>query len=509
LKKLPIGISTFKKIREENYIYVDKTKEILDLIQSYEYVFLSRPRRFGKSLFLDTLKEVFEGNKELFKGLYIYDKYDFEPHPVIKISWAGYFKTLDSTKKVALTILRENQKKLDVYCEEQTEPSSCFAELIRKTYEKYNKKVVILIDEYDKPIIDNIEDIEIAKQNREFLRGFYTVIKDSDAYVRFAFLTGVSKFSKVSIFSGLNNLVDISLNPKYYKICGYTHNNLLNEFKEHLEGADLEEVREWYNGYNFLGKEKVYNPFDILLFIDSGLEFNNYWFKTATPTFLIKLLEKRNYDVIKFENLEVGESILDSFDITKIKLESLLFQTGYLTIKKKKKVGRINKYILTFPNLEVRSSFNDFLLDYLTDDIYIKETSQDKLYTVLYEGNLEKLEEVLRSIYSSVPYHYFTKNKMYKYENYYVVVLYMYMAGLGLDVIPEDITNSGRIDLTVKLEDKTYIFEFKVSEEKALEQIKDRKYYQKYLDSKEIYIVGIIFDDKEKNVKSVVWEKVK
>ena len=300
MKKLPTGIYTFRDIREDNYVYVDKTKEAYELINNYRYVFLSRPRRFGKSLFLDTLREIFRGSKELFKDLYIYDKHDFEPHPVIKISWAGDLKSLEAVKKWALLELKINQKELNIQCEDKDNPSTCFKELIEKAYHKYGKKVVILIDEYDKPILDNIEkeNLDIAKQNREFLRGFYTIIKDSDAYIRLAFLTGVSRFSRVSIFSGLNNLVDISLNPKYAEICGFTHNNLKNEFKEYLEGVDLEEVRKWYNGYNFLGKNKLYNPFDILQFIDNDYRFSNYWFKTGTPSFLIKMLKDRNYNVL-------------------------------------------------------------------------------------------------------------------------------------------------------------------------------------------------------------------
>ncbi|WP_457639908.1 ATP-binding protein, partial [Persephonella sp.] len=260
MKRLPIGIQTFRQIREQNYVYVDKTKEVINLINNYKYVFLSRPRRFGKSLFLDTLKETFEGNKELFEGLYIYDKYDFESFPVIKISWSGNFQTLEKLEETAIDIFKQNQRKLGIKCDNTKSPESCFRQLIELSYEKYKKTVVILVDEYDKPILDVIDNIEQAKINREFLKGLYTIIKDYDAYIRFAFLTGVSRFSRVSIFSGLNNLEDISLNPNFAYICGFTHNDLLTEFKDYLQDIDLEQVRKWYNGYNFLGEEKVYNP---------------------------------------------------------------------------------------------------------------------------------------------------------------------------------------------------------------------------------------------------------
>ncbi|NPA51786.1 MAG: AAA family ATPase [Aquificae bacterium] len=497
---------------EGNYIYIDKTKEVLDLINNYKYVFLSRPRRFGKSLFLDTLKEAFEGNKDLFKGLYIYDKYDFPKHPVIKISWAGDLKSLQSTKNWALLQLRFAQEKLNITCEENKDPSTCFGELIQKTYQKHGQKVVVLIDEYDKPILDNLEkeNLEVAKENREFLRGFYSVIKDSDAYIRFAFLTGVSRFSRVSIFSGLNNLVDISLNPKYAYICGFTHQNLQNEFKEYLQGVDLEEVRKWYNGYNFLGKEKLYNPFDILLFIDSGYVFDNYWFKTGTPSFLIKLLKDRGYNVLQFENLEVGSSILDSFDIDRLEVETIMFQAGYLTIKEVIEEFGDRIFVLTFPNFEVKKSFNDYLLDYLT----VSETDKVRLKTtlrrVLIKAQLDKLKDVLTSLYASVPYHLFVRKEIRGNENYYAVVLYMYLAGAGIDVYVEDTTDRGRADLTAIVIDKVYIFEIKMEGEgDPIDQIKEKRYYEKYLNYPQIYAVGIIIDKQNKTVKDVVWEKVK
>jgi hypothetical protein len=510
MKKLPIGIYTFRDIIEDNYIYVDKTKEAYELINNYRYVFLSRPRRFGKSLFLDTLNEIFNGSKDLFKDLYIYDKHDFEPYPVIRISWAGDFKTLDSTKEMALTIMEKNQRALDISCKHDKNPSACFSELIEKAYYKYGKKVVVLIDEYDKPILDNIEkeNLDVAKQNREFLRGFYTIIKDSDKYIRFAFLTGVSRFSRVSIFSGLNNLVDISLNPKYAEICGFTHDNLENEFKEYLESVDLEEVRKWYNGYNFLGKRKLYNPFDILQFIDNGYQFDNYWFQTGTPSFLVKLLKERNYNVLEFENLKVGERILNSFDIDDLEVETIMFQSGYLTIKDYKRLLQDTIFTLSFPNLEVKKSFNDYLLDYLVKNIHKKTEIKIELIELLIEGKLEKLKDVLTSLYASVPYNYFTYNKMYEYESFYAVVLYMYLSGAGIDAKVEDLTNQGRIDLIAVVLDKVYIFELKLNGE-AIEQIEEKRYYEKYINYPEVYIIGLEFDKEKKNVKNVEWKRIK
>ncbi|PUU86523.1 MAG: ATPase AAA, partial [Halanaerobium sp.] len=331
MKKLPIGISTLRDIIDDGYVYIDKTQHAYKLITEGKYYFLSRPRRFGKSLFLDTLKEIFQGNKELFKGLYIYDKYDFDRHPVIRISFNdGGFKSKKDFNQYLYQVLDKNQRDLGVECPKDFTMSGCFKRLIEEACNKYGKQVVILIDEYDKPILDNIEDTEIARQMREELKNFYSVIKGADEYLRFAFLTGVSKFSKVSLFSGLNNLNDITVDRNYATICGYTQADIETSFDEHLQGQDFSKIREWYNGYSWLG-ESVYNPFDILLFIQKGFVYDNYWFSTATPTFLLKLIEKNQYFLPNLENIVADRSLLDSFDVDNIKLETLMWQTGYLT----------------------------------------------------------------------------------------------------------------------------------------------------------------------------------
>jgi len=512
LKKLPIGIQTFKEIRdkEENYIYIDKTKEALDLIKNGKYYFLSRPRRFGKSLFLDTLQDIFEGKKELFEGLYIYDKWDWEDrYPVIKIGWSGDLRSIESMKIRGSDVLRENQQRLDIVCEEKRHLSSCFGDLIKKSYEKYGKKVVILIDEYDKPILDNLDQIEVAKASRELLRGLYSVMKENDRYIKFVFLTGVSKFSKASIFSGLNNLRDISLLPRYGTICGYTQKNIETDFKELLEGVDLGELQKWYNGYNFLS-EKVYNPFDILLFIDSEKEFSNYWFNTGTPSFLIKLFQKEHYNIAKLENLRTNESLLNSFDIESLNLETVMFQSGYLTIKKIVQKRRRKEYILTYPNLETKMSFNDYLLDVLVKNRSRKIEIQNELMDMMEEKNLEGIEQVFKSLFASIAYNNYTKNDIEDYEGFYASVIYAYFAGAGFDrIVAEDATSDGRIDLSVFLDDMLYIFEFKVNQKGALEQIKEKNYPQKYETKfSDIFIVGVEFDSKSRNIVHYEWERV-
>ena len=536
LKKLPIGIQTFSQIRDENYIYVDKTEEALEVIENYKYAFLSRPRRFGKSLFLDTLRNIFEGKRELFEGLYIYDKWDWSiKYPVIKIDWAGDMQTLDSLKSTAIGIFRNNQDRLKVECEDVKVPSTCFSELIQKTYKKYNQKVVILIDEYDKPILDVIENREQAKINREFIKALYTVIKANDEYIRFAFLTGVSKFSKASIFSGLNMLTDISLMPKFGNICGYTQNDLETTFKEYLQDTNMQKIKEWYNGYNFL-KDDLYNPFDILQFIDNELMYDNYWFRSATPTFLIKLIEKNNYFLPKLSNLVVGKELVDSFDVENINLEVILYQSGYLTIEsvKEKRRGGF-EYKLKIPNKEVKISLNDYIIDHLINqrDLSGRAKLQDDLYDALANGDLNFFKNTLISIFAGIPYNNYSNNNIQNYEGFYATVVYVYLQSLGIKIIGEDVTNQGRIDLTLFIEDKIYIIEFKVLREtgderretgderretrkgnSALAQIKKKNYHQKYLNpelrtpNSELYLIGIEFSKEEKNIVGFEWESI-
>ena len=507
-KKLPIGIQTFSKIIDGNYLYIDKTKIALDLVENNQYVFLSRPRRFGKSLFLDTLKNIFQGNKELFKGLYIYDEYDFSnSYPVINISFAisKYTNKKDLDRRIS-SILKENQERLGITCHDLNDSAGCFRELIKKTYEKYNQKVVILIDEYDKPLLDTIENTDIAKEVRTELVNFYSVIKGSDEYLKFAFLTGVSKFSKVSVFSGLNNINDISLDKRYGDICGYTQNDIETSFLPYLDGVDFEKLKEWYNGYNFLNNN-VYNPFDILLFIDKGKLYKNYWFETGTPTFLIHLLKQKDYFIPRLENLVVGEELVNSFDTEKIKLETILFQAGYLTIDECI-IDQMDlfTYKLKIPNKEVRLSLNAMFVDYLTDDNSLLQRRQS-IFKTLSEVNLGELKTTLISLFASIPYNNYTNNKIFEYEGYYASVIYSYFASLGIRITSEDVTNLGRIDMTMEVNNRIYIIEFKVNGNNALAQIKEKNYQQKYLDKKkEIILLGINFDKEKRNISNFEWE---
>jgi len=505
MKMMPVGIQTFRTIIEDDYLYIDKTEIARSLIENYRYVFLSRPRRFGKSLFLDTLHNIFEGNRELFRGLLIEEQWNWEvEYPVIKISFSGGIRSQETLRKNLFYILNDNQERLDITCVEKKDPNQCFAELIKKASQKYHQKVVILIDEYDKPILDNIENIPDALLIRDGMRDFYTKIKENDRYLRFAFLTGVSKFAKVSIFSGLNNLEDISLNPAFGNICGYTQLDLDTTFAPYLEGVDMEQVKRWYNGYNFLG-DKVYNPYDILLFIKNKYEFDNYWFETGTPRFLVELIKKNSYFIPRFESLCVKKSLLNSFDFENLNLETILFQSGYLTIKRQLPLDMGFGYELGFPNMEVRISFNDYILQSMTT-VSENEPIRRELLALLRSGDVASLEPVIKRLFASIAYNNYTNNDIARFEGFYASVLYAYFSSMVVGIIAEDASNMGRIDLTLKAGGRTFLFEFKVTDGEPLEQIRAMKYYEKY--SGERYLIGIVFDPKARNISRFEVEKV-
>jgi len=520
MKKLPLAITTFEKIRDKqkNYLYIDKTDIAYQLINRGEYYFLSRPRRFGKSLFIDTLSDLFKGKKVLFEGLSVYKQWDWDSHyPVINISLnSGSFDSKEGIIERILDILDQVKKHLGVSCKKNHSIPSCFNELIENVYEKYQQKVVILIDEYDKPILDNISNKETALIAREILKSFYSVIKDNDRYLKFVFITGVSKFSKMNLFSGLNNLTDITTRPEYASVCGYTHHDIKTTFKEHLQGIDLEKLKQWYNGYDYLGGEenRVYNPYDILLFIDNHFEYKNYWWGTGNPSFLIKKLQEQNYYIPNLENVIVNDEILNTFDIEKIDLIALLWQTGYLTF-----AGKIQNFDDTFsyqlkvPNREIQKSLNELFLNFLTNQPINVLANQKLIYHNITQ-DIQQLEMTLSSLFASIPYNNYVKNEIADYEGYYASVVFAYLSSLGFPCIAEDVSSTGRVDLTLKLPERLVVIEFKVDQqEKALAQIKQKKYYQKYMaeaktNQQKIFIIGICFASEEKNIIEFDWQEI-
>ena len=423
-RKLPIGIQTFRTIREERCYYVDKTAYMRRLVDEGKHYFLSRPRRFGKSLLVDTLKELFEGNEPLFRGLSIHDRWDWSTsRPVLRLSFgSGSYGEPGLLYKEAAAQLGAFEREFAVTVYDDTAPAR-FRHLMRTLHERTGQRVAVLVDEYDKPILDALETPDIARANRDFLRGLYATIKDCDAHVKFTLLTGVSKFSKVSLFSGLNNLIDITLDPRYSAICGYTEADLDAVFAPELPGLDREEIRRRYNGYNWLGEEKIYNPFDILLLFRRR-EFGAWWFETGTPAFLIRTLVERGVGSLALEDMFGTEALLSAFDVGAIGTEALLFQTGYLTIHRLERHGAGVRYRLGYPNREVRQGLNESLLASLADNPAHAISHGFQLHDRLRSNDFDGLEVLLRAFFAGIPYQWHMRNDIADYEGYYAGVFY-------------------------------------------------------------------------------------
>lgn len=506
-QKLPIGIQTFAKIREDDaYYYVDKTAFALRLIESGSHYFLSRPRRFGKSLFLDTLAELFAGNEPLFRGLFVHDKWDWSrQHPVIRLSFAeGRLKHAEGLDEHIHALLDDNAQRLGVTLTPPPRDTHLrFKELIERAVAHHGQRAVVLVDEYDKPILDNLTDPEVARAMREGLRNLYSVIKGQDAHIQFAFLTGVSKFSKVSIFSGLNNLNDITVDAAYSAICGYTETDLDTVFAPELQGLDRQAIRDWYNGYNWLG-EAVYNPFDLLLLFDKR-EFRPYWFETGTPTFLVEWLRARGYFTPQLEETYADDALLSSFDVESIQPEAMLWQTGYLTFQERIREADYTINRLRLPNQEVRMALNRALLAGWTENAAVVSQQGLLVRRALAQGDTARFRQALESLYAAIPHDWYRANPITQYEGYWASVFYSHLAALGLELIAEDVTNQGCIDLTVKLPERIYLFEFKVVPDQAtghaLAQLRAKGYADKYrADGRPLHLVGIEFSRQQRNV---------
>ncbi len=505
-KRLPIGIQTFRKIREDDdYYYVDKTGFALRLVEEGAHYFLSRPRRFGKSLFLDTLAELFSGSEELFRGLDAHERWDWgRRFPVIRLSFGGgVVQSRAELDRRILRLLCDNADRLGVPCRDPQDPVVCFSELIARAHAEHGERVVVLVDEYDKPILDNLTRPDLAREARDGLRNLYSVIKDSDAHIGFAFLTGVSKFSKVSLFSGLNNLRDITVSAEYSAICGYTEADLDLVFAPELPGLDPVLIRSWYNGYNWTG-ETVYNPFDVLLLLQERV-FRPWWFETATPTFLLDVLTERHTFLPRLEHLITSEQLLSTFDVERITSEALLFQTGYLTIDAVQQVGAFIQYRLRYPNLEVRAALNAALLDRLGGGASEIPRQTGQLYALLQANDFAGMQTLFTAFFASIPHDWYRNNPIARYEGYYASVFYAYFASLGLDLTPEESSNAGRLDMALRFNGQVYLFELKVVElapdGSALAQLKERGYADRYRGSDEpIHLIGVEFSREQRSV---------
>ncbi len=507
-RKLPLGIQTFREIREGGCYYVDKTAYLDRLVREGKHYFLSRPRRFGKSLLVDTIKELFEGNERLFEGLYIHGRWDWSVrHPVVRLSFGGgTFKNPDLLHVNAMAQLDAVQRQTGAVSEYATAPER-LAHLLEVLHRKAGQPVAVLVDEYDKPIVDALDEPAVARANRDFLRGFYGVVKDSDAHVRFTFVTGVSKFSKVSLFSDLNNLTDITLEPDYSAVCGYTEADLDTVFAPELPGLDREAIRDWYDGYGWLGEERVYNPYDVLLLFRRR-QFDAWWFETGTPAFLIERLFRLGLHFPRLDGLRAADDLLSAFDVDDMEPEALLFQTGYLTIKGVEGADdptRLPRYRLGYPNREVRQGLAGRLLRAAVPRDARELAQGDGLRRLLAANDFGGVETLFRAFFDSIPQEWYTNNDIARYEGYYASVFYGYVEGAGLDATVEDSSNRGRLDMAVRWGGHVYLFEFKVVERgpegTAMAQLRERGYADKYRGRGEpIHLIGVEFSKETRNV---------
>lgn len=510
----PIGIQTFSEIRQNGYVYVDKTEVIYRVINSGKYYFFSRPRRFGKSLALSTMEAYFNGQKELFKGLAIEKlEHDWTVRPVLHLDLnaAKYDSVEDLREQLDIALI--DWEKLYGKGEGETEPSSRFRGVIRRAYEKTGQHVAVLIDEYDKPLLQSIGNEELQSMMRVELKAFYSVLKTQDKYIRFAFLTGVTKFSKVSVFSDLNNLKDISLSPEYETLCGISASELEEIFKDSVQHmADvngytyqytLKRLKERYDGYHFSRKmTDMYNPFSLLnAFSDNN--FGNYWFETGTPTFLVELLKKNDISIKDLEGKEMDEPALGNIEVMFINPTPVLYQSGYLTLKDYDPESQL--YTLGFPNGEVTDGFFKYLLPaYANIDPTDVPYSINQLIKDIRRADIDSFLERIASFFADYNYELIPKHDL---ERYYQNVIFTICKLVGLRVEAEYHTSAGRIDMLIQTAEAVFIFEFKlnVTPKRAIRQIIQKDYAHQFaVDKRKVYKIGVNFNSDIRGIES--WE---
>ncbi len=523
MKKLPIGMQDIKNLIQDGYLYVDKTDIIYKLVTEGRYYFLSRPRRFGKSLLVSTLRAIFRGEKELFSDYFIYDTdYDWQQHPIIHLD----FTRISSKNPEELR--SELERTLHNIAHSYGQSIECptlkagLEDLVKKLSER--GQVVFLVDEYDKPLIDNLHQIEIAEENRTILKEFYETLKGLSEYLRFVFVTGVTKFSQVSLFSGFNNLNDITISPRYATLLGYTESDLRKFMQDRIkktaeelsltladvtEESVLTDMKEWYNGYLFSwGALPVYNPHSTLSFLDTG-RVQNYWYRTGTPTFLIEQISKYPDAAVEFSGILAEESeLLDIANLTRLDLKPLMWQAGYLTIRGYNQSMRL--YELDFPNREVREAFFKSLLhQFAKFDTSMLNAVALQCRRQLEGYQLTPFFETINALFARIPYALFTKGSEASYHAVFLAML----EAMGIKARAEQQTNIGRIDLVIELENCIYIMELKFnkSAEIALEQIESNKYKQRYsIENKDLVLLGINFSETTRNIseyKAILYRK--
>lgn len=510
--KYPIGIQDFEGLRKDGYLYVDKTAVIMKLINRGKYYFLSRPRRFGKSLLISTMQAYFEGKRDLFKGLAIdTDEMSWEVHPVFRLDLnAQKYDAKESLDEMLEDFLSREETKYGIV-KDGASLAIRFCNLIRGACEKTGKRVVILIDEYDKPMLQAIGNPSLQDEYCATLKSFYSALKSMDGFIQFAFLTGVTKFGKVSVFSDLNHLTDLSMDARYYDICGISDEELREYFKEGIaelavaNGLTDEEclalLKERYDGYHFHPKAPgMYNPFSLLKTINSG-EFGSYWFETGTPTYLVKLLQLHNYNLEAMSKTQTSAEVLDSIDSQDTNPIPVIYQSGYLTIKGYN--SRFGTYLLGFPNKEVEEGFLKYLIPFYSSIKAVDSVFQIQCFVDDVEhGRTEQFIKRLKSFFADTPY-----ELVKDLENHYQNVLFIISRLMGFYTRVEYHTSEGRIDMVIQTNDYCYVMEFKLdgTAEEALKQIEDTHYALPFeMNNQKIIRIGMNFSKETRNIDGVV-----
>ena len=509
MRNVPIGLQNIQEIITDGYIYVDKTQFALNLIQTGKHYFLSRPRRFGKSLFVSTLEEIFKGNKALFEGCHIYESnYDWKPYPVLLLDFGDI---ANETTKELKADLSDALTKMGIEQSITVEGPSLQSQLkaLIKALAK-NGKVVVLIDEYDKPLIDNLHNQKIAEGNRRLLQSFFGALKSLDKHIKFTFITGISKFSKVSLFSGANHLKDISMDTRYAAMMGYTQEELIQCFDEHIQAIAqtrnrkgqaiseeevLAEIKDWYNGYRFSEEEiYVYNPFSTLNYLDEK-KANSYWFATGTPFFLTEQIKKYSKNLVPLSGTQAkDDELMSSGSITEIDIKALMFQSGYLTIESYNE--KTQYYQLVFPNKEVRKAFIHSLVKHFAK---LNAKFSAEMRTLLDKHNLTVFFEKIKLRFNKFPYQTFSKAQEHTYHG----LLLSLLNGMDLEVSSEISSSWGRLDLLIQMPKTSYVIELKLDStpEAGLHQIISKGYDRPYRgQGKSIVRVGLSFSSDKRNI---------
>ena len=527
-KQLPIGNQIFQEFTDDNLYYVDKTEHIYRMVSTNKkYYFLSRPRRFGKTLLLETIKSLFEGKSELFKDTYIYDKWDFKKNtsPVIVLDFAGgKYKKEGEAKDEIITQLASLEKKNNIVGSDRHTPIAVRLKNIIESMSKKNNDVVVLIDEYDQPIIDVITDQKLAESNRDSVAGIYAAIKRSRQFLRFVFVTGITMFSKDDMSSGMNHFTDISLDPDFSTICGYTEKELSDVFSPELKGVDIKKIRDYYNGYSWDGKTSVYNPYSILYYLEKKI-FKPFWNRTYRPESLYNLLKEKEFYLIGSGKCSVEEKSLTDFNLNALDINSYLFQMGIYTVKKinyDEQEAEVY-YYLDFPNKEVKTDFVKDLYNNYFGIRSSKTTNHGKDFLKLLKlGKFDQAIKPLNNLYAEIPNEWYRNISVSNYEVWYASALLFTFLGNDCNVRAEESSYFGRSDFILKDKGYVFVFELKVIEgnkkdnqaeiseavKLAFEQIKQRNYLAKYSTIRNtLYSVAVVMSQKDRNIVKLEFQK--